>query len=180
MTVLKNTLLVVLGGIATLLLVGLLLPSEYKVTRSIVVDAAAADVYEQVVDLKKWQSWGVWFKRDPNMQVTYSGPEKAIGMKSVWQSETQGNGEMEITDLHFNKEVVYDLYFPDMDMRSEGRVTITETDTGVTVEWSDKGDVGSNPINRYFVLFIDSMLGPDFEDGLNNLKTIVENPVAMR
>jgi len=178
MTVLKNVLLGVLALVAVFLIVGLFLPSEYKVSRSIEVNAPAEEVYEQVVDLKKWRAWGVWFKRDPNMQVEYAGPERAIGMKSVWTSETQGNGQMEITQLKFNKEVVYDLYFPDMDLRSEGRVVITEKEGGVVVEWSDSGDVGNNPLNRYFVLFLDGMLGPDFEDGLSNLKTIVENPVV--
>ena len=176
MTALKNVLLSLAGLIVVLLMVGFFLPSEYRVARSIEVDAPPSDVYAHVVDLKRWQAWGVWFKRDPNMQVDYSGPEKAIGMKSIWESETQGNGEMEITQLQYNKEVVYDLYFPDMDMRSEGRFMISETKQGSLIEWSDSGDVGSNPVNRYFVLFLDGMLGPDFEAGLSNLKTIVENP----
>ena len=180
MTALKNVLLTVLGLVAILLIIGLFLPSEYRVARTIDIDAPASDVYEHVVDLKRWQAWGVWFKRDPEMKVVYSGPEKAIGMKSAWESESQGNGEMQITKLQHNKEVVYDLYFPDMDMRSEGRFVITETEQGARIEWSDSGDVGNNPVNRYFVLFLDDMLGPDFEAGLSNLKTIVENPVAAR
>ena len=37
-----------------------------------------------------------------------------------------------------------------------------------------QGDLGSNPINRYFGLIMDRMMGPDFEEGLNTLKGKVE------
>ena len=32
-----------------------------------------------------------------------------------------------------------------------------------------------NPVDRYFVLMIDGLIGPDFEMGLENLKTVIEN-----
>jgi uncharacterized protein YndB with AHSA1/START domain len=178
MLMLKRAVISLLVALILLALVGFVLPSEYRVARTVVIDAPAEDVYQHVVDLREWRDWGVWFKRDPQMVVEYSGPEKAIGMKSNWQSESQGNGEMTITALTHNKAVVYDLYFPDMDMRSEGKITITETNGGTKVEWSDQGDVGNNPVNRYFVLFLDSMLGPDFEAGLSNLKTVSENAAS--
>ena len=178
MIILKRAVLSLLIIIVLMATVGFMLPSEYRVARTVVIDAPAEDVYQLVVDLREWRDWGVWFKRDPQMVVEYSGPVKAIGMKSNWLSETQGNGEMTITALTHNKAVVYDLYFPDMDMRSEGKIEITETDMGTRVEWSDEGDVGSNPVNRYFVLFLDSMLGPDFEAGLSNLKTVSENAAS--
>ena len=42
------------------------------------------------------------------------------------------------------------------------------------VTWSMEADLGFNPISRYFGLFFDSMIGPDFEKGLNNLNNIVK------
>lgn len=35
--------------------------------------------------------------------------------------------------------------------------------------------MGINPVNRYMSLMMDGMIGPDFELGLENLKTVVEN-----
>lgn len=109
------------------------------------------------------------------MVIDYSGPDRAIGMRSVWQSATEGNGEMEITQLVHNKNVEYRLYFPDFDMGSTGSVSLTPTDKGTIVTWTDEGEVGMNPVDRYFVLMIDGLIGPDFEMGLENLKTVIEN-----
>lgn len=175
MGVLKK--LLVFVGVVTVLFVAssFLIPKDYTVERSITINAQPAEVYPFVVDLKEWPKWGVWFKRDPNMTLNYSGPDRAIGMRSQWTSATEGNGEMEITQLEHNKRVIYRLYFPDFDMGSTGEVVISEVDSGTQVTWTDKGSVDNNPVNRFFVLFIDDLIGPDFEMGLENLKTLVEN-----
>ncbi|PTU02447.1 polyketide cyclase, partial [Pseudomonas sp. HMWF031] len=110
-----------------------------------------------------------------DMKLDYSGPDRAIGMRSEWLSETEGNGEMEITQLEHNRRVMYRLYFPDFDMGSSGVVEIEPTENGSLVTWRDEGSVDNNPINKYFALMMDSMIGPDFEMGLENLKILAEN-----
>ena len=169
--------LLLLLGIIIVMLVAtsFVIPKDYVVERSITINAQPDEVYPFIVDLKAWQKWGVWFKRDPQMVLSYSGPDRAIGMRSEWISDKEGSGEMEITELEHNKRVVYSLYFPELDMGSTGTVKIEELDSGTQVIWRDEGSVDNNPVNRYFVLFIDSLIGPDFELGLENLKTLVEN-----
>jgi len=34
--------------------------------------------------------------------------------------------------------------------------------------------MGGSPVNRYFGLLMDRMVGPDFEGGLTNLKALAE------
>lgn len=169
--------LLVVAGVIILLFVvtSFFIPNEYSVERSVNINAEPSEIYPYVVDLKEWQKWGVWFKRDPNMKLDYSGPDRAIGMRSEWISETEGNGEMEITQLEHNKRVLYRLYFPEFDMGSLGVVEIEPTVDGSMVTWRDEGTVDNNPINKYFALMIDGMVGPDFEMGLENLKVLVEN-----
>ena len=175
MATLKKIVIGFAGLIIGLLIIGLFLPKQYNVERSIFINAEPQHIYTDVVDLREWKNWGVWFKRDPNMVLHYSGPDRAIGMRSTWESDTEGNGEMEITHLEFNKKVVYSLYFPEFDMGSVGEIELEPTPDGTLVTWRDKGEVGNNPIDRYFVLIMDELIGPDFEMGLENLKTIVEN-----
>lgn len=166
-------------GIAVLVIlfvgVGFILPSEFRVERSITIDAPAENIFARVGDLKEWKKWGIWFKRDPDMQITYSGPERGVGMKSVWISAAEGSGEMEVIALVPNQKLTYSLYFPEFDMSSTGEFTLTENNGKTTVVWADYGDVGSNPLNHYFAAMMDSMIGGDFEAGLDNLKTLVEN-----
>lgn len=169
----------VLFGIAILFFlilgIGLLLPSQFHVQRQIVINASADEVFPYIVDLQKWKKWGVWFQRDPNMEITYGGEVGKVGMKSNWISDAEGSGQMEITEISENEEVIYTLYFPEFDMGSTGKLTLQQQNDKTLVVWQDYGDVGSNPINHYFAAFMDSMIGPDFETGLENLKMLVEN-----
>ncbi|MDF2177255.1 SRPBCC family protein [Aliiglaciecola sp. CAU 1673] len=175
MDLLKKLVMALLILVLLFVGVGFILPSEFKVERSISIDAPADKVYAQVVDLKNWRNWGVWFQRDPAMQVSYEGPEAEVGMVSKWVSESEGNGEMKIIAADANKRLVYSLYFPDFEMGSTGEIVLKEADGKTEVIWQDYGDVGSNPINHYFAAMMDSMVGPDFETGLENLKVLVEN-----
>ena len=172
---LKKTLVTIIVLIFVLTGIGFLLPSDYHVERKIMINAAAEDIYPNVVNLKAWPQWAVWFMRDPAMQVSFSGPDRAIGMQTAWLSETQGDGEMEITGLQHNRVMTYRLYFPDYEMGSTGEFTLESVEGGTLVTWSDSGDMGMNPVNRYMGLMMDGMIGPDFELGLEILKTVVEN-----
>lgn len=175
MGLIKKILFAIFGVIAVFLVVGLFLPSSFDVQRKVEINASTEQVYAKVADLRAWKTWGVWFERDPNMQVSYSGDVASVGMKSSWISEQEGSGEMTITKLGANKMVQYSLYFPDFDMGSTGELTLVQTDSGTEVTWRDYGDVGANPVNRYFAVMMDAMIGPDFEAGLANLKKVVEN-----
>ena len=42
--------------------------------------------------------------------------------------------------------------------------------------WRINGDMGSNPLMRWFALGADAMIGKDFADGLAGLKTLAEKP----
>lgn len=175
MALLKNVTIGFVVLVALFLVVGFLLPSEFRVERSIVIDAPPGKVYDHIVDLRKWKSWGVWFRRDPNMEVKYSGPQNAVGMTSSWVSESEGSGEMKLIALEPQKNLKYSLYFPEFEMGSTGEFVLKEMNGQTQVTWLDYGDVGSNPINHYFAAMMDSMIGPDFETGLSNLKVLVEN-----
>jgi hypothetical protein len=61
-----------------------------------------------------------------------------------------------------------------MGTSSEGTMTLAPDGDGVKVTWLDAGDLGMNPLFRWFGLFIEHMIGPDFEKGLANLKRVAE------
>jgi hypothetical protein len=57
---------------------------------------------------------------------------------------------------------------------ASGDLTFTPDGNGTKVAWSINGDGGMNPIFRWFGLFMDKLVGPDFEAGLKNLKKLAE------
>lgn len=173
MELLKKALLSIFMVIALLCVVGFMLPSDYKVERSITINAPSSAIFPYLVDLKKWQDWGVWFKRDPNMRFEYAGDQAAVGMQSNWISETEGNGAITIIALETNKRLIYSVSLPDMPA-STGEFVLNQVEGVTQVLWLDYGDVGMNPFKRYLASVMDYLLGSDFEAGLDNLKMVAE------
>lgn len=174
-----NVLLKILGWIALVVLVlvavAFALPRHYRVERSVRIDARVETIYALVGDMRSWRQWGVWFERDQQMTITYQADPSAVGGGVTWQSETQGNGRAEWRRLVVNREAEYLLSFDDFGMQSVGAFALASEDGAVRVTWSDSGDLGLNPINRWFGLFLDKMIGPDFAAGLAKLKRVAES-----
>lgn len=170
-------LLKILGGLAVLILllvvVAFLLPRQYRVERFIVINARPEIVLAQVADLRAWKNWGAWQERDPQMKLAYSTQPTGVGAWASWESKTEGNGKMTITEQAPAK-VLYLLEFPDMGMKSNGSMEVRAEANGTRLVWVDTGDLGMNPLNRWFGLFLDKLIGKDFERGLANLKRLVE------
>ncbi len=163
---------VLFGG---LLGIGWLLPSEFKVQRSLQVAATPDRVYALIADPREWRRWTVWNQRDPAMKLDYSGPPSGSGARASWQSETEGSGAMQFVDAEPGRRIVYKLSFPDFGMESLGVLNIVPAGNGVTVTWTNEGDLGDDPVKRWFGLVMDRMVGPDFEAGLVNLKQLAES-----
>jgi len=167
-----------LGGLAVLVLVlvvvAFILPRTYRIERTLVIKAKPEVVFAQFGDLKAWKNWGAWQERDPGMKTTFSEKTTGVGAWSAWESKSEGNGKMTITAVEPAKSATYLLEFPDMGMQSNGSMTLQPAEGGVKVVWVDAGDLGMNPMSRWFGLFLDGMIGPDFEKGLAKMKKLVE------
>ncbi len=162
-----------IGLIVLLLLAGFLLPSAYSAQRSTTINAPAEKIFPFLNNVKEWKRWTVWNQRDPNMQLTYSGPEAGAGAKWAWKSKTEGNGMMEFTAAEPNKQLTYAFQMEGMSP-SPGVLKLEPAGNGTKVIWSMSGDAGMNPLNRWFGFFMDRLVGPDFEAGLANLKKLAE------
>ncbi len=173
----KRALKLIAALVTTVLLlaaVGFALPSAFKVERAVQIEAPAAEVYALIASPREWKRWSAWNTRDPAMRIEYTGPDSGLGAGWSWQSATEGNGAMEFTAVVPGERVDYALRFPDFGMESKGVLRIDPAGSGVRLSWSNEGDMGANPINRWFGLFMDDLVGPDFEAGLANLKRIAE------
>ena len=155
---------------------GLLISPKFQVTRSVTVNAPADKIYALVAEPRRWNDWAVWNKRDPAMEISYSGPESGSGAGWAWKSKTEGDGRMKFTTAEPGKRLAYELFFPDFGTTSLGDFRFEAAGAATKVSWIMNGDMGSNPVFRWFALFMDSMVGKDFESGLANLKALAEKP----
>ena len=175
-----SILIKIAAGLALLLgliaLIGLTLPKNFRIERSVVINAPAAKIYPLIAEPKKWPQWAVWNQRDPNMQMQFSGATAGAGAKWSWRSKSEGNGAMEFTAAEPDKQIAYQLTFADFGMVSRGTLSLLASGTGTKVSWTNEGEFGVNPFIRYFGLMMDSMVGKDFDAGLTNLKQLAEKP----
>jgi len=172
MKVLK-TLLAVLALLLVLMFgVGQLLAAEYRVERSTLVQAPPETIYALIDSSQGWARWGVWYRKDPQMKVSDSGAARGVGAAWSWKSESQGNGRMQLTGAEPGQRVRYELAIEGFDA-SQGDIELLPEAGGTRVRWTMHGRM-SNTIGRWFALFMDRMVGPDFEAGLANLKQLAE------
>jgi uncharacterized protein YndB with AHSA1/START domain len=173
---LKWLLIAVAGVVAVLFLGGYALSPEFKVVRSVTINAPADKVYALVADPREWKRWSVWNERDPAMAIAYSGPPSGAGAAWEWKSKSEGDGKMTFTAAEPGKRVAYDLFFPDFGTTSNGDLLLMPEGGGTKVTWTMNGNMGSSPLLRWMALFGDKMVGPDFDAGLAHLKAVAEKP----
>ncbi|MFQ5674932.1 MAG: SRPBCC family protein [bacterium] len=170
---LKKILIGIVGLVVLLAVVGLLIPSSYRVERSIQINAPVETVFAQVVDVKNWENWSPWKEQDPTINTTYGDVTSGIGGHFSWTSENSGDGSLTITEVEENRKIKTDLDFGDQGT-ANGFWMFTQNDEGVKVTWGFSGDFGYNLMGRYIGLMMDSFAGPDLEKGLANLKKTAE------
>lgn len=175
MKVLKNVVLALIVLIALVAVGGFLIPSGYRVERSVMVQAPVEVVFDQVNDLRKNEAWSPW--KDPTMQITYSPNSAGKGATSSWESENMGRGSQTIEESVPSKSIDIFLDFKEMGT-ARAHWTFEESGEGVKVTQAMTGDAGMNPMKRYLNLAMDKMIGPHFERGLASLKEVSEAEAA--
>lgn len=171
----KKIVLVLAGIIIALALIGFLLPRAVRLERSIVIERSPSMVYATVNSFVLFPQWSPWQHLDPNMTQTTQGPREGVGAKLVWSGNDKiGSGTQLITASTANESVVSDLTFGGMGA-STSALRLTKTGTATTVRWTLDADMGFGPIGRYFGLIMDKAVGTDFDNGLKNLKALVES-----
>jgi uncharacterized protein YndB with AHSA1/START domain len=176
MRIVKGLLAVLIALAALIVLGGWLLSPRFTVVRTASIAAPPDKVYEFIADPRRWKEWSVWNRRDPAMQITYSGPPVGAGAAWEWKSKSEGDGKMTFTAAEPGRRLAYELYFPDFGTTSAGDLALSADGNGTKVTWTMNGNMGSNPLFRWMALFADGMVGKDFDAGLANLKARVEKP----
>jgi|SRR6185436_737513 len=173
MRILKIIGIGLLAIIALLLIVSFFLPSTVHVERSIVINAPAEIVFDEVNTLKKWEQWSPWDKMDPGMEKNYFGPESGTNAGYSWKGPKTGEGKMTVTDSKPNELIATRLDFGGIGAMSDYHFEPAEG--GVKVKWTFDSDKTNNPMFRYMNVMMNSMLVNQFDSGLVAIKRIAES-----
>ena len=167
MRILRNLLIGLVVLALALVAVAYILPREVPVERSIVIDAPPEAIFPYVNSLQRSAEWSPWLGIDPDVQLTYAGPEEGVDNMLAWTSDHPqvGSGRQRITVSIPNERVESDLDFGDMG-RAVATIALMPQGDQTQVTWGLIADMGLNPIGRWMGLMMDNWVGPDYERGL--------------
>lgn len=172
----KKILLALAVLVGAFLIVAALQPAAYRVERSVIISAPAAEIFPQVNDLRKAHVWSPWMKLDPNAKVAFSAMSEGVGASSTWDGNNQiGAGRQTIVESRANERVRIRLDFTKpFESTANAEFALREHGGQTTVSWSMDGENGL--ICKAVCLFMDQdeMIGTPFEQGLASLKALVE------
>ncbi|NSL87723.1 SRPBCC family protein [Chitinophaga sp. Mgbs1] len=178
MKILKKILIVILIIIAIPLVIALFVKKDYAVQREVVINKPKQPVFDYIKYLKNQDHYAIWNQMDPAMQKDYKGTDGEPGFSYSWKSakEEVGQGEQVIKTVTPGESMETTIHFikPFEGLATARLSTTAVNDNQTKVTWSFSSGM-KYPMN-FLLLFMDmdKMLGKDLEQGLANLKGVLE------
>lgn len=175
----KKIILGILASIA-LVVVAILIAAtvqapQYHIERSIFINAPTDKVFAIMTDLNRYDEWSPWSQLDPDSKKSVAGPA-GVGQTYAWEGNDKvGAGSMRIASVDPGKRVDVQLEFLRPMPAKATTAWIASNEAGKTkATWSMDGVNEGLMAKTFSMLFMDSMLGKNFDDGLNKLKAAAE------
>ena len=96
MKLMKRILLIISFAFICLVVIGLFLPTEYTVTRSINIDSTQEKIHKYVGELNNWDKWSPWLESDPTIKVNVGEKTSGVGATQSWEGK-DGSGSLVFT-----------------------------------------------------------------------------------
>lgn len=173
----KIILLVIVAVLVVFAIVVALQPSNFRIVRSIVIDAPPAAAFAQVEDFRRWTAWSPYEKLDPNLQRSYRGLAVGEGAVYDWVGDKNaGEGRATILESQPGERVRIELAFrKPFQATNFAEFVFRPVGDQTEVTWSMSGE--RNFMFKAVGLFMsmDKIVGAQFEDGLRQLKALAES-----
>ncbi|MEQ9422837.1 MAG: SRPBCC family protein [Cyclobacteriaceae bacterium] len=176
MKILKIFGIIVIVAVVLLFVAYLMMPSEGHLERSISINAPAKSIFKEVSSFKNFNNWSPWHKLDPETEYSYTGPASGEGAKMSWSSDVDevGTGSQEIIGTVPNESVSIQMQFGDFEGDYKAGYILEADGENTKVTWTYDGKDDS-AMGKMMNTFVDSFLGPMYEQGLADLKSYVES-----
>lgn len=173
---LKKIVLVFVALLAAFAIYVALQPSEYRVERTVTIDAPASEVFANVNDFRKWEAWSPWAKLDPNAKAAFEGPEAGEGTAMTWDgNDDVGAGTMTLVESKPDEAVKIKVEFTRLfEGSTNSDFSFAPNGDRTDVTWTLSGT--HNFVEKAFCVVMNGldMMGNDLEKGLSRLKSVTE------
>ena len=151
-------------------------PDCFQVQRKTLINSPPDRIFTLLNDLKQWQHWSPWEKKDLAMKKTFGAVTAGKDAVYEWDGDRNvGRGRMEITESIPPERLTIKLEFikPFVAHNIVEFMLVPKGDY-TEVVWDIHGPMPF--MSKVMCLFIsmDRMIGKDFEAGLASLKTRTE------
>ncbi|MGA9325786.1 MAG: SRPBCC family protein [Salegentibacter sp.] len=150
---------------------------RYDVSRTVIINSSKDEVYSLVRQLKKQPLWVPWFKRNPEVVLKFKGDDGKLGATFYWHGNNRvGEGTQKIIKVKQGKVVETKLLFvKPIKLTALTYIGVKEIEPEKTkMVWGVRGHLAF-PLSIMSIFYTaDRFLGKDLEQGLKNLKTILE------
>jgi hypothetical protein len=163
----------VLAIIAVLGIVIVVQPSEAHIEKSIIINAPASSIFPEISNYKNFNVWSPWARMDPEVKQTLKGADASLGSRMNWNRPKQW-----IEEIEENKRVKNGISFGDYDGKFYSEFTLTAEGERTRVTWTYDGT--NNDLGRKAMwVIMGTMLSSQYEQGLRDLKKVVESKAAL-
>lgn len=150
-------------------------PNEFDFSRSKIIKAPKAMIYNKVNDFKNWPDFSPWIEKEPHAKLTFGEKTSGVGGNYAWHGEILGEGNMKTTAAETDKSISQRIEFvKPFESQSNINWSFENTNEGTKVTWNMKGK--QDFMTKMYTTFagsIEENTAPDFERGLFKLDSIV-------
>ncbi len=177
MKYLKWPLFILLALVLIYVILCLIGPKNMDTSRSTEIKSSPAQVFNLINNLEKWETWSPWSKSDTTQVLTYGNKKEGLGASYTWKGDTNGAGDLNVTESIQNEKTKVTMNFHDYGSTSFVDFDLKSAGDKVNLTWSMK-DEKDLPFLLRGMMFIQGMKGSmveSFDLGLSNIKEIAEN-----
>lgn len=161
----------ILAALAALFVaIGILLPGTVEVTRSVEIAAAPEQVFPYLNRLDAWTDWTPW----GDVESRLEGPAAGAGARRVWDDPQFGSGSISIVDSQAPVSVDYAVEVEGGTLRFNGTFTVERRGTRSLVTWTERADLGWNPLMGWTALNMEKTQGAQLQVSLERLRRLAE------
>ncbi|HEY5915821.1 MAG TPA: SRPBCC family protein [Chryseolinea sp.] len=176
MKTLKIISMVVLAMVIIVAIVIIMQPEKPHIEKFIVINAPAASIFPEVSNHQNFNVWSPWTKMDPVVNQAFEGAKANVSSKMAWEASKTGIRSQRIEEIEENKRVKCAMTFNGYDGKFYSEFRLTPEVDGTRVTWTYDGhNVGLK--GKAIWVFAGSVLSGQYEQGLRDLKHLVEDKV---
>lgn len=148
------------------------LPSDYRIERSVIVDASRTDVLSFLLRADQWESW-LYIKNGELRYDGKGGPLQKGDSFTISYSSTAKQGKLELVEIN-QDSIVFQVVPKKGVFPVSNDIFLDEKSGRTTVRWSIEGELSAGFAGPYLAMFANQISGSHFEASLSRLKQQVE------